>query len=415
MVIYGGSALRGRGFGRIPATAAAKHVPRDRLGERAIYGSMPPCDGGEPDGQSAKRHRQLAAGRRSLDSPHGTRIARIRLMSSLNPLVLADGALQIGPEWTGAPVQDVETFVQRVSESPARMVTLLAGGETSVWPWVSGTSAWWEHLLLERGFRKSTLTPGTPARMQRTLDGSVIRHPVIFERLDAAALAAYPLAALKKERDLHMDMLREAGPRSDAHLARYRWACRYLPRGGAVVDAACGLGYGAAVLADAGGASRVIAIDDSGYAIEYSRLLWARTRPHATFHRGDVRTVPAADGSIDLVASMETLEHLADDGPLLEEFRRVLKPGGVLVGSVPNLWVDEHGNDPNPFHFQVFDRNRLIDVISPYFEIVELWQQNAAIDGPDGRAVPSLFHDMGLDGAGAVGKPEWLLFVARRR
>jgi SAM-dependent methyltransferase len=337
------------------------------------------------------------------------------MSSMLDPLVLVDGALTIGPEWTGAAAHDVEQFVAHVAASPARTVTLGAGAETSVWPWHAGTSAWWEQRLLEQGFRKSTHTPGAPARVERLADGTLHRHPVIFERLDDAALAAYPLAALKKERDLHMDMLREAGPRSDAHLARYRWACRYLPRGGAVVDAACGLGYGTAVMADVAGAARLIAIDESAYAIDYSRLLWGAARPHATFHRGDVRRVPAETGAIDLVASMETLEHLADDGPLLEEFRRVLKPGGLLVGSVPNLWVDEHGNDPNPFHFQVFDRSRLLDVISPWFDVVELWQQNAATDLPDVGAVPPLFHDMGLDGAGAIGKPEWLLFVARRR
>lgn len=326
----------------------------------------------------------------------------------------SEASVVIGPEWTHAESREAERLVARVAEGSARTVTLMAGHEASAWC-APGTTTWWEQHLLERGFRKSTTTPGTPARLQRAANGMLVRHPIMFERLDAAALAAYPLAALKKERDLHMDMLREAGPRSDAHLARYRWACRFLARGGTAVDAACGLGYGTAIVADLADASHVLAIDDSAYAIDYGRTLWGMTRPHTEFHRGDVRAVPAADASVDLVVSMETLEHLADDRPLLEEFRRVLKASGILAGSVPNLWVDHTGRDPNPHHFQVFDRERLLAVLSPYFEIIELWQQNAAHDDAPGHSVAPIFEQIGLDGAGSAGKPEWLVFAARRR
>jgi SAM-dependent methyltransferase len=335
------------------------------------------------------------------------------MSSTIVQPAVSEGDVVIGPEWTHAEWPEAERLLSRVTEGPAQTVTLLAGHESSAWA-APGTTTWWEYLLLERGFRKSTTTPGTPTRLQRAADGTLVRHPVIFERLDAAALAAYPLAALKEERNLHMDMLREAGPRSDAHLARYRWACRFLARGASAVDAACGLGYGTAIMADAT-ASRVLAIDDSAYAIDYARTLWGPTRPLTEFHRGDVRVVPASDRSVDLVVSMETLEHLEDDGPLLEEFRRVLKSGGILTGSVPNLWVDETGKDPNPYHFQVFDRERLFAVLSPYFEVIELWQQNAATDDADGRSVAPIFQQIGLDGAGTAGKPEWLVFAARRR
>jgi ubiquinone/menaquinone biosynthesis C-methylase UbiE len=347
-------------------------------------------------------------------SSPGTRIALVNRMSStIVPAPASESAVVIGAEWTHAEWSETERLLAGVAEGKAQTVTLLAGHEGSAWH-APGTTTWWEFQLLERGFRKSTTTPGTPTRLQRAADGTVARHPVIFERLDAATLAAYPLAALKEERNLHMDMLREAGPRSDAHLARYRWACRFLARGASVVDAACGLGYGAAIMADVT-ASRVLAIDESAYAIDYGRTLWGTTRPQTEFHRGDVRVVPASDCSVDLVVSMETLEHLADDGPLLKEFRRVLKPGGLLTGSVPNLWVDETGKDPNPYHFQVFDRERLFAVLSPYFEVIELWQQNAATDDTQGHSVAPIFQQIDLDGTGNTGKPEWLVFAARRR
>ena len=81
---------------------------------------------------------------------------------------------------------------------------------------------------------------------------------------------------------------------------------------------------------------------------------------------------------------------------------------------MPNLWVDATGKDPSPHHFQVFDRERLLAVISPYFDVVELWQQNAAHDR-DGQSVTPIFQQVGLDGSGVEGKPEWLVFAARRR
>jgi SAM-dependent methyltransferase len=42
-----------------------------------------------------------------------------------------------------------------------------------------------------------------------------------------------------------------------------------------------------------------------------------------------------ADGSIDVVVSFYSLEHLYPLEPHVREIRRVLKPGGVLVGAVP--------------------------------------------------------------------------------
>lgn len=47
--------------------------------------------------------------------------------------------------------------------------------------------------------------------------------------------------------------------------------------------------------------------------------------------------LPFADEEFDAIAVVDMLEHVPDDRRLMEELRRVLKPGGLLVLNVPNL------------------------------------------------------------------------------
>jgi len=75
--------------------------------------------------------------------------------------------------------------------------------------------------------------------------------------------------------------------------------------------------------------------------MRYLLVLTAEQRPVvATIHavQGEGERLPFADGLYDCVICTETLEHVPDDGAVLRELVRVLRPGGVLVISVP----DEH-------------------------------------------------------------------------
>src|SRR5205085_10711934 len=49
---------------------------------------------------------------------------------------------------------------------------------------------------------------------------------------------------------------------------------------------------------------------------------------------GDVQRLPFDAGSVDLVTALDVLEHV-DDGSALAELRRVLRPGGLIVATVP--------------------------------------------------------------------------------
>lgn len=59
--------------------------------------------------------------------------------------------------------------------------------------------------------------------------------------------------------------------------------------------------------------------------------------------RADAQAIPLPDGSVDLLSALDVIEHLEDDLAALREFRRVLKPDGLLLLAVPAyrfLWSE---------------------------------------------------------------------------
>ena len=118
------------------------------------------------------------------------------------------------------------------------------------------------------------------------------------------------------------------------HLHRYAFALE-LVRGKRVLDAACGEGYGSALLA--GAASSVSAVDISEQAVQHARGRYQAS--NLDFHASDCRDLPFASDEFDCIVSFETLEHLQDHDGLMQEFRRVLKPGGFLLLSSPDKAV----------------------------------------------------------------------------
>ncbi|RBM21039.1 SAM-dependent methyltransferase [Prauserella sp. PE36] len=94
---------------------------------------------------------------------------------------------------------------------------------------------------------------------------------------------------------------------------------------GVALDAACGTGRYARLLAERG--HRVLGVDSSP-----DMLARARTRvPDGDFRLGDLRELPVRDDHVDLVVCALALTHAPELGPVLAEFARVLRPGGHLV------------------------------------------------------------------------------------
>ncbi|MGW4062797.1 class I SAM-dependent methyltransferase [Amycolatopsis sp. NPDC004747] len=113
--------------------------------------------------------------------------------------------------------------------------------------------------------------------------------------------------------------------------ARYRrWLEQVLPaHGERAVDLGCGSGRFLELLADR--YENVLAVDAAARMVDLARE--RHPRPHIRYRVGDLWEVtPEAEGTFDLVFSVNTLHHLGPDpAGYLGHVRRLLRPGGHVV------------------------------------------------------------------------------------
>lgn len=102
-----------------------------------------------------------------------------------------------------------------------------------------------------------------------------------------------------------------------------------------VLDIGCGTG------------ATLKAINDVCFAIGLDRSLEAlrfcQKRDLQNLFLATGGLLPARSQSIDVVLALDLLEHIEDDAAAAKEFYRVLKPGGVLIVTVPacpELWSE---------------------------------------------------------------------------
>ena len=158
------------------------------------------------------------------------------------------------------------------------------------------------------------------------------------------------------------------------HMHRYAFAAGLAP-GRKVLDAACGEGYGSALLA-AAGATSVLGLDISGTAVAHARARYAG-RPGLAFEQADVTAIahlPAA--SHDLICSFETLEHVAEQERMLDGFARLLAPEGLLLVSTPDRHTySELTGLRNEFHVRELYRDEFEAMLRQRFPAVRLLGQ----------------------------------------
>ena len=154
----------------------------------------------------------------------------------------------------------------------------------------------------------------------------------------------------------------------------HRYAVAAQIASGAVVDCACGIGYGSELLLANGRVTQYTGIDPEDSAISYARERFAAQG--ARFFKGTLEKNRCKPASADTFVMFETLEHTVEPAIALAAVAKVMKPDGVLVGSVPSFEYEglcESVYGPNPFHLQRFTVEALSTLLSERFEAVALF------------------------------------------
>jgi SAM-dependent methyltransferase len=139
------------------------------------------------------------------------------------------------------------------------------------------------------------------------------------------------------------------------HLARYEWAASQVH--GEVLDVACGTGYGSRLLAHS---ARVSGVDRDEQSVQT-----ARSRVSGAFLVAEVPPIPFPGDAFDFVTSFETVEHISDDLGFVREITRVLRPGGTLLMSSPNMDISAPDGVPrNRWHAREYTLSSLTTLLA---------------------------------------------------
>lgn len=175
----------------------------------------------------------------------------------------------------------------------------------------------------------------------------------------------------------------ESEIRGPVHLFRERLMLRlFCPMlsNGRVLDAGCGSGSLAFDLSRLGYKVNMVEYSPEFVNSISSRIKLSKENNWLQIQRASITNLPFADSSFDGIVCGEVLEHvlLEDGGDIaaVEQFARVLRPGGVIVSSVPlnpSLWDI---SDDWALHVKRYVREDFVNLFSERgFEVssVRVW------------------------------------------
>jgi SAM-dependent methyltransferase len=124
-----------------------------------------------------------------------------------------------------------------------------------------------------------------------------------------------------------------------------------LPDGAVVLDAGCGSGRMLEELTAYG--------EVAGIELDPDAAALAASRGVADVRVGRLEELPWAEARFDLITCLDVIEHTPDDVGTLAELRRVSKPGGWLVVTVPAYQALWSLHDVANHHYRRYGRRSL--------------------------------------------------------
>ena len=124
-----------------------------------------------------------------------------------------------------------------------------------------------------------------------------------------------------------------------------------LPAEARVLDAGCGSGRTLQELVDYG--------EVSGIELNTEAAALARGRGLGEVQVGRLEALPWEDATFDLITCLDVIEHVPDDAAALTELRRVCRPGGWLLVTVPAYQALWSRHDEANHHYRRYSRAAL--------------------------------------------------------
>ncbi|HLJ03429.1 MAG TPA: class I SAM-dependent methyltransferase [Solirubrobacteraceae bacterium] len=124
-----------------------------------------------------------------------------------------------------------------------------------------------------------------------------------------------------------------------------------LPSDAQILDAGCGSGRTLEELVRYGTVF--------GIELDPEAAQAARARGAGEVHEGRLEELPWPEATFDLITCLDVIEHTPDDRVTLRELRRVCKPGGHLLVTVPAYQALWSQHDEANHHFRRYNRRML--------------------------------------------------------
>ena len=156
------------------------------------------------------------------------------------------------------------------------------------------------------------------------------------------------------------------------HMTAYHFALPFAAERD-VLDYGCGAGYGTNFISRRGRPRSLVGVDIDEPSIGYCRVCYQDIADCFRVTTGG--ELPFRESSFDLVLLFQVVEHVHDAPQLLQRLRRVLRSGGRVVMTTPN--VELYNGDPehpaNLHHVREYSAESLRAVCSSVFSNVEEW------------------------------------------